>query len=80
MRIVPRAEPTSARIEKLRALGAGLLGAGVEFELAIVDSIPGEVSGKFRPARSLVTSSYDGVTLPSQATRSLVARSPAAQS
>jgi len=64
MRIVPRAEPTAARIEKLRALGAELLGAGVRFELSIVDSIPSELSGKFRPARSHVTSSYDGVTVP----------------
>jgi phenylacetate-CoA ligase len=64
MRIVPRAAPTSARIEKLRALGAELLGAGVRFELSIVDSIPSELSGKFRPSRSHVTSSYDGVTVP----------------
>jgi phenylacetate-CoA ligase len=64
MRIVPRAEPTAARIEKLRALGAELLGEGVRFELSIVDSIPSELSGKFRPARSHVTSSYDGVTVP----------------
>lgn len=64
MRIVPRAEPTAARIEKLRVLGAELLGAGVRFELSIVDSIPSELSGKFRPARSHVTSSYDGVTVP----------------
>ena len=64
MRIVPRAAPTAARIEKLRALGAELLGAGVRFELSIVDSIPSELSGKFRPARSHVTSSYDGVTVP----------------
>jgi len=64
MRIVPRAEPTAARIEMLRALGAELLGAGVRFELSIVDSIPSELSGKFRPARSHVTSSYDGVTVP----------------
>ena len=64
MRIVPRAEPTRARIEKLRALGSALLGAGVDFELQIVESIASEVSGKFRPARSHVTSSYDGVTVP----------------
>lgn len=65
MRIVPRAEPTAERIAELRALGTELLGAGVDFELLIVDSIPSELSGKYRPARSLVTSSYDGVTVPS---------------
>ena len=65
MRIVPCAEPTVERLEMLRAHGAELLGAGVEFELLIVESIPNEMSGKYRPARSLVTSSYDGVTVPS---------------
>ena len=64
MRIVPRAEPTSVRLAALRAHGAELLGADVDFELLVVESIPSEVSGKFRPARSLVTSSYDGVTVP----------------
>jgi phenylacetate-CoA ligase len=64
MRIVPRAEPTPERIAELREHGAELLGAGVEFELLIVDSIPSEVSGKYRPARSLVTSSYDDVQVP----------------
>ena len=65
MRIVPRAEPTAERVAALRAHGAELLGAGVGFELLIVDSIPSEVSGKYRPARSFVTSSYDTVTVPS---------------
>ena len=64
MRIVPRAEPTSARVAKLRALGSELLGEGVEFALLIVDSIPSEPSGKFRPARSHVASSYDCITVP----------------
>lgn len=64
MRIVPRAEPTSERLAMLRVRGAELLGAGVDFELLIVDSIPSELSGKFRPARSHVTSSYDEVVVP----------------
>ena len=65
MRIVPRAEPTDERLATLRAHGAELLGAGVDFELLIVESIPSDLSGKYRPARSLVSSSYDGVTVPS---------------
>lgn len=65
MRIVPRAEPAEARLAQIREEGAELLGEGVHFELVIVDSIPSEVSGKYRPARSMVTSSYDGVTVPS---------------
>ena len=64
MRIVPRAEPSSARVEKLRAAAAELLGPGVAFELLIVSSIPPELSGKYRPARSHVASSYEGVALP----------------
>ncbi|HMI58969.1 MAG TPA: AMP-binding protein [Gemmatimonadaceae bacterium] len=65
LRIVAREEPTAERIAELRLHGTELLGAGVEFELLIVDRIPSELSGKYRPARSLVTSSYDDVTVPS---------------
>jgi phenylacetate-coenzyme A ligase PaaK-like adenylate-forming protein len=61
MRIIPRSAPAGARVERIRTEGAELLGPRVTFELMIVDSIPSEVSGKYRPARSLVTSSYDGV-------------------
>jgi hypothetical protein len=64
MRIVPRAEATGERVTRLRARGGELLGAGVDFELLIVESIPSELSGKFRPARSHVTSSYDEVVVP----------------
>ncbi|MEP7086846.1 MAG: AMP-binding protein [Gemmatimonadota bacterium] len=64
MRIVSRAEPTEARLARLRAHGAELLGHDVHFELLVVSSIPSELSGKFRPARSYVTSSYDEVTVP----------------
>jgi phenylacetate-coenzyme A ligase PaaK-like adenylate-forming protein len=61
MRIIPRSTPVAARLERIRAEGAELLGPCVTFELMIVDSIPSEASGKYRPARSLVASSYDGV-------------------
>ncbi len=64
MRIVTRSEPTEVRLAALRARGTELLGDGVHFELLIVDSIPSESSGKFRPARSHVTSSYDEVRVP----------------
>ncbi|MBK5187858.1 MAG: phenylacetate--CoA ligase family protein [Gemmatimonadaceae bacterium] len=75
MRIVARAEPTTSRLEKLRSLGAELLGAGVEFDLLIVDEIPSEVSGKYRPARSLISSSYDGVLVPAMSGQFTGARS-----
>lgn len=68
MRNVPRAEPTSERLVRLRAQGAELLGAGVDFELLIVESIPSEPSGRFRPARSPLTSSYDEVMVPAPRT------------
>mgnify|MGYP001547689693 FL=1 len=61
MQIVARYTPTASRIEAIYAQGRALLGEGVEFELSIVDDIPSDPSGKFRPARSLVASSYDGV-------------------
>jgi phenylacetate-CoA ligase len=64
MRIIPRADPTEERIEAIRARGAEMLGEGIDFELMIVNSIPSEASGKYRPARSFVTSSYDGVMIP----------------
>ncbi len=64
MSIVPRGEATAERVERVRALGATLLGPDVRFELLIVDSIPAEPSGKYRPARSHVASSYDGVLVP----------------
>jgi len=64
MRIIPCEDPTAERLDALRAQAAELLGDGVEFELLIVESIPSELSGKYRPARSLVTSSYDDVTVP----------------
>ncbi len=64
LRIIPRVDPTAERIERVRALGAELLGPRVELDIRIVDSIPSEASGKYRPARSLVTSSYDGVLIP----------------
>ena len=64
MSIVPRGEAMAERVERVRALGAKLLGPDVRFELLIVDSIPAEPSGKYRPARSHVASSYDGVLVP----------------
>lgn len=62
MQIVPRESPSDARLDALRAAAAALLGAGVDFELSIVASIASDPSGKFRFARSLVTSSYDART------------------
>ena len=61
------ADIDASRLERIRAEGAELLGPRVTFELMIVDSIPSEASGKYRPARSLVTSSYDGVRIPDAA-------------
>ena len=58
-----RAEPTTARVEMLGALGATLIGPAVAFELLIVDGIPPELSGRYRPARSHIAPSHEGVAL-----------------
>ena len=53
----------SRNLDALRSAYA-LLGPRVAFKLLIVSSIPPELSGKYRPARSHVASSYEGVALP----------------
>lgn len=41
--------PTSDDLERVRKLAAGILGADVRFEVALVDRFPAHPSGKFRP-------------------------------
>lgn len=63
LQIIPHETPSQSRLDALRAAATALFGAGVNFELSIVASIPSDPSGKFRFARSLVTSSYDARTV-----------------
>ena len=61
---VPTKLPPAARLEEIRRDAAQVFGPGVEFRMEFVDAIPVEANGKFRVARSLVRSSYDGVAWP----------------
>jgi phenylacetate-CoA ligase len=54
LKIRPARRPRSEDLERLRAFGAGILGAGVQFDVALVDQFPPHRSGKFRPYVSLL--------------------------
>jgi phenylacetate-CoA ligase len=59
LRLVPEHRLSAEAIAGIRELVEPLLGPGVEFGVSIVDQIPLEGNGKFRPAHSLVASAYD---------------------
>lgn len=59
--LVPFGELPGERSEAIRAAVAPILGPEVELKIAVVRELPLDPSGKFRPARSLVGSDYDGV-------------------
>ncbi len=61
LRVVPLAPPTAEQIAQVERLVFPLLGPGVEFRVQVVDDIPLDETGKFRPSRSLVHSDYDGI-------------------
>jgi phenylacetate-CoA ligase len=52
-------EPSGERLEEIGRTVRPLLGAGVEFEVRVVERIPVDSTGKLRPSRSLVHSEYD---------------------
>jgi phenylacetate-CoA ligase len=56
LKVRPRRAPRPEDVERLRAFGAGILGADVQFEVALVDRFPPHPSGKFHPYLSLGTS------------------------
>jgi phenylacetate-CoA ligase len=62
MRVVSKELPPAEATNRITRAVTPLLGPGIEFELLIVDDIPLDPSGKFRHARSLVQSPYDGLT------------------
>jgi phenylacetate-CoA ligase len=63
LRVLPVQAPEPQVLERLEQSVRPLLGPGVEFRVQMVDSLPLESTGKFRPSRSLVHSAYDGVAV-----------------
>lgn len=61
LRVAASRTRTSQRMEKIHSDAARLLGEGVKFGVDFVPEIKQEPSGKFRTARSLVRSGYDGI-------------------
>jgi phenylacetate-CoA ligase len=57
--IQPARAPTAQEIERVSNLGASILGADVQFELALVDRFPPHPSGKFPPYVCLVRDSLE---------------------
>jgi hypothetical protein len=57
LRVQPAQTPDSERVAALERSVLSLLGPRVDFRVQLVDDIPLEESGKFRPSRSLVRSS-----------------------
>jgi phenylacetate-CoA ligase len=62
LRVLPRHAPHPDRLASLERAMLPLLGASVEFRVQLVDDLPLESTGKFRPSRSLVHSRYDEPT------------------
>jgi phenylacetate-CoA ligase len=59
MQVVPARPATPELRERIAQSIAPLLGAGIEFQVCIVEAIPPERSGKYRHSRSLVASMYE---------------------
>jgi phenylacetate-CoA ligase len=59
MQIVPSRPVTPELQERMARAISPLLGAGIEFQVHIVEAIPLERSGKYRHSRSLVASIYE---------------------
>jgi len=58
LRIQPVAGPVSEQVSAIERSVRPLLGPGVDFGVQLIDEIPLESSGKFRPLRSLVQSEH----------------------
>jgi phenylacetate-CoA ligase len=60
LRVLPAQMPDHERLARLEQSVLPLLGPQVEFRVQLVEDLPLEHTGKFRPSRSLVCSAYDG--------------------
>jgi phenylacetate-CoA ligase len=58
LRVVPTEAPGADRLARIERAVRPLLGHDVGFEVLVVDDLPLEQTGKFRPSRSLVRSEY----------------------
>jgi phenylacetate-CoA ligase len=61
LRVVLSNKPSKQRLDEIRRDARKALGGDVEFVIDFVQEIPSEPNGKFRTARSLVRSDYDGI-------------------
>jgi len=64
LRVVPMEAPSVDQLTRIQRSVLPLLGPGVEFQVSLVDDIPLEEGGKFRPSRSLVASDPDRRSTP----------------
>ena len=62
LRVLPAHAPDPEGVARLEQSVLPLLGPLVEFRVQLVNDLPLEQTGKFRPSRSLVHSGYDGLT------------------
>lgn len=61
LRVLPLQTPDSEYVARLEQSVRPLLGPNVEFRVQVVDALPLDHTGKFRPSRSLVLSPHDEV-------------------
>jgi phenylacetate-CoA ligase len=59
--VVTSTNPTPSQVAIVEDSATKLLGPGVEFRIVLVSEIKFESNGKFRVARSMVKSDYDGI-------------------
>ena len=60
LRVIPVDGPVSDQVSRVERSVLPLLGPGVEFQVQLLDQIPLDPTGKFRPARSLVHPESNG--------------------
>jgi hypothetical protein len=61
LRVIPMETEVGEQVSRVERSMLPLLGPDVEFRVQLLDHIPLDATGKFRPARSLVHTASDGV-------------------
>jgi phenylacetate-CoA ligase len=67
LRVIPVEAPMPEHVARVEQSVRSVLGSGVEFRVQLVSGFSLEPSGKFRPVRSLVTSTTDGLPVSARA-------------